>query len=89
MYQAWILLLPGFKWITWGSFFLGLIETFFPGIYPALVFVPLYNFFKGKFENADLKTGLIKGGGIRQRTDQNQMGGGGEPINRPSIGGEL
>jgi len=50
MYQAWIRLLPGFKWLTWGSFLLGLIESFLYGIYIALVFVPLYNFFKGKFE---------------------------------------
>lgn len=50
MYLAWIRLLPGFKWITWTSFFLGLIETFLYGIYFALIFVPLYNFFKRKFE---------------------------------------
>jgi hypothetical protein len=49
MYQAWIRLLPGFIWLTWGSFFLGLVESFLYGIYVALVFVPLYNFFKGKF----------------------------------------
>jgi hypothetical protein len=49
MYQAWIHLLPGFKWISWGAFFLGLIESFLYGIYFALVFVPFYNFFKGKF----------------------------------------
>lgn len=52
MYQSWIRLLPGFKWITWGSFFLGLVESFLYGIYLALVFVPLYNFFKTKFEKA-------------------------------------
>ncbi len=45
MYQAWIKLLPGFVWISWGSFFLGLIETFAYGIYFGLVFAPLYNFF--------------------------------------------
>lgn len=50
MYLAWIRLLPGFKWITWASFFIGLIETFLYGIYFALIFVPLYNFFKRKFE---------------------------------------
>ncbi len=53
MYQSWIRLLPGFKWITWGSFFLGLIESFLYGIYIALIFVPLFNFFKGKFEKGD------------------------------------
>lgn len=50
MYQAWIRLLPGFKWLTRWSFILGLVETFLYGVYFALVFVPLYNFFKTKFE---------------------------------------
>ena len=45
MYESWIMLLPGFVWISWGSFFLGLVETFFYGIYFGLVFAPLYNFF--------------------------------------------
>lgn len=52
MYQAWIRLLPGFTWITWGTFFLGLVESFLYGIYIALVFVPLYNFFKSTFEKS-------------------------------------
>ena len=50
MYLAWIRLLPGFKWITWGTFFLGLVESFLYGIYFSLVFVPSYNFCKRKFE---------------------------------------
>ncbi len=45
MYEAWLKLLPGFTWISWPSFFLGLLETFGYGIYFGLVFVPLYNFF--------------------------------------------
>jgi len=48
MYEAWIRLLPGFKWISWGSFFLGVIESFLYGFYVALVFVPLYNYFRSK-----------------------------------------
>lgn len=48
MYQVWLRLLPGFTWITWGSFFLGLIETFLYGIYFGLVFAPLYNFFHSR-----------------------------------------
>ena len=48
MYEAWLKLLPGFAWITWGSFFLGLIETFAYGIYFGVVFVPLYNFFHAR-----------------------------------------
>lgn len=45
MYKAWSRLLPGFTWLTWPSFFLGLIEAFAYGWYIALVFGPLYNFF--------------------------------------------
>jgi hypothetical protein len=46
---GWLKLLPGFTWIGWPSFFLGLIETFGYGIYFGLVFVPLYNFFHDRF----------------------------------------
>lgn len=49
MYRAWIDLLPGVTWLTWGSFFLGLIEVLIFGIYTALVFCPLYNFFTTTF----------------------------------------
>ena len=45
MYQSWLRLLPGFTWLTWRSFFLGLIESFAYGWYVALVFGPLFNFF--------------------------------------------
>jgi len=45
MYQAWLRLLPGFTWLTWPSFLLGLIESFAYGWYIALIFGPLYNFF--------------------------------------------
>jgi len=45
MYPAWIRFLPGFTWLTWPSFLLGLVETFAYGWYVALVFGPLYNFF--------------------------------------------
>ena len=41
-------LLPGFTWLTWPSFLLGLIEAFLYGIYFGLVFVPLYNFFQSR-----------------------------------------
>lgn len=36
--------LPGFRWLSVGSFFLGLVETFLYGAYVGLVFVPIYNF---------------------------------------------
>lgn len=45
MYEAWVALLPGFTWISWGSFTLGLIESFGYGIYFGFVFAPLYNLF--------------------------------------------
>jgi hypothetical protein len=48
MYEAWLRFLPGFTWISWPSFFLGLLESFAYGIYFGLVFVPLYNFFHGE-----------------------------------------
>jgi hypothetical protein len=45
MYRHWIAMLPGVTWISWGSFFLGLVETFAYGLFFGLVFAPLYNFF--------------------------------------------
>lgn len=45
MYHAWQDLLPGFEWISWSSFFLGLIESYAYGWYFALIWVPLYNVF--------------------------------------------
>ena len=40
-----VLFLPGFKLLGWGSFCLGLLESFGYGWYVALIFGPLYNFF--------------------------------------------
>ena len=48
MNPAWSALLPGFVWISWGSFFLGLIETFAYGWYAALLFALLHNFFASR-----------------------------------------
>lgn len=45
MYQTWLKLLPGFTWLTWPSFLLGLVESFSYGWYIALIFGPLFNFF--------------------------------------------
>ncbi len=45
MYQTWRNLLPGFEWISWPSFGLGVIESYGYGWYFALIWVPLYNFF--------------------------------------------
>ncbi len=45
MYPNWQRLLPGFTWLSWPSFLLGLIETFAYGWYVALIFGPLFNLF--------------------------------------------
>lgn len=45
MYESWLRLLPGFTWLSWSSFFLGLVESFGYVWYVVLVFGPLYNFF--------------------------------------------
>lgn len=48
MQQLLSLVLPGFTWITWTSFFLGLVWALAYGWYVALVFTPLFNFFAGR-----------------------------------------
>ncbi len=45
MNQVWSPLLPGFVWLTWSGFIIGLVESFAYGWYAAIVLVPLYNFF--------------------------------------------
>ncbi len=41
--------LPGFRWLSLGSFLLGLVESFLYGAYAGLVFVPIYNFVARRF----------------------------------------
>ena len=36
--------LPAFKWLTFGGFLLGIVESFLYGAYIGIVFVPIYNF---------------------------------------------
>ncbi len=43
MFQTWQKLLPGFQWISWRSFILGLIESYGYGWYFTLIWVPIYN----------------------------------------------
>jgi len=45
MYGAWVALLPGFEWLSWKSFLLGLLESYGYGWFFALIWVPLYNVF--------------------------------------------
>ncbi len=50
MYETWLRLLPGFTWLSWPSFLLGLVESFAYGWYVALVFGPLFNYFAARAE---------------------------------------
>ena len=43
--------LPGFKWLTWSGFLIGLVESFLYGVYAGMVYVPVYNFFKSRWDN--------------------------------------
>ena len=45
LHQPWLQFFPGFTWLSWPSFLLGLVESFAYGWYVALVFGPLFNFF--------------------------------------------
>lgn len=53
MYGSWQALLPGFEWLSWRSFVLGVIESYFYGWYFALVWVPIYNVFAVRNARAD------------------------------------
>lgn len=41
--------LPGFEWLSWTSFLLGLAESFLYGAYAGLVYVPVYSFFQERW----------------------------------------
>lgn len=41
-------LLPGFHWLSWSGFFVGLIKSFLYGAFAGLVYVPIYNFLDHK-----------------------------------------
>lgn len=56
MYQAWQSLLPGFRWISWPSFFLGLVESYGYGWYLTLIWVPLYNVFAARSWKTSVKS---------------------------------
>ena len=49
MWRSWALFIPGLDALSWPNFFFGLFANFAYGIYGALVFVPLYNFFAQRF----------------------------------------
>ena len=47
-FQAWLELLPGFTWISWQSFLLGVVESYGYGWFVTLIWVPLYNVFSAR-----------------------------------------
>lgn len=52
MYPVWQRLLPGFEWISFGSYVLGLAESYAYGWYLALIWVPLYNVISSRSRTA-------------------------------------
>ena len=64
------LVLPGFQWISLGGFLLGLVESFLYGVYIALVFVPLYNYFSTRTGRETLERGAERGWQGRKRSHQ-------------------
>ena len=50
MHQLLFQIIPGFTWITWPSFFIGLFWNFVWGWYIALVFALLFNFFAARMQ---------------------------------------
>ena len=44
MYKLWEILLPGFKWLSWSSFFIGALLIIVYGLVAAVVFVSIYNY---------------------------------------------
>jgi len=49
MYQSWLRLFPGFTWLSWPSFVLGLAEAFGYGWFVALIFAPIFNVFSRRW----------------------------------------
>ncbi len=41
--------LPGFEWLSWSAFVIGLVESFLYGVYAGLVYVPVYNFLQRRW----------------------------------------
>ncbi len=56
MQKAWELLLPGYTFISWGAFFIGLVESFVGGFLTAVLFVPIYNFFHSRAASKTAET---------------------------------
>jgi hypothetical protein len=50
MQNIYELLLPGYTFISWGTYFIGLVEVFVGGWLTAALFVPIWNFFAAREE---------------------------------------
>ena len=48
MQKIYEFLLPGFTFISWGAFFLGLVESFIGGFLTAVLFVPIWYYFASR-----------------------------------------
>jgi hypothetical protein len=48
LHKPWLQFYPGFEWLTWRGFFIGLVESHAYGWFAAIVFTPLYNFFNAR-----------------------------------------
>ncbi len=56
MQKIYELLLPGFTLLSWGTFFLGLVEIFIGGFLTAVIFVPIWNFFASRDDAKTVST---------------------------------
>ncbi|HEX9596719.1 MAG TPA: hypothetical protein VF982_07575 [Anaerolineales bacterium] len=56
MQKAWEFLLPGYTFISWGAFLIGLVESFIGGFLTAVLFVPIYNYFHSRSEPETVQT---------------------------------
>ena len=56
MHKAWELILPGYTFISWGAFLIGVVESFVGGFLTAVLFVPIYNFFRRRREPEPMQT---------------------------------
>jgi hypothetical protein len=62
-HPSWLLeaLLPGFKWLSLGSFVLGLIETALYGAWAGLLYSALYNYFARRADrNAEHRARAVR-----------------------------
>ena len=48
--------LPGFQWLSPGTFALGLVETFLFGAYAGLVYTPIHNFFARQYRPGNARS---------------------------------